>query len=344
MTSDALLLSIFLLVHEVSVLAQRRTFTCTIPSLCSDVAIDPRIQTPTQSPSTSAPPTCPTGYVPCNNVKCGISAVGISPGTQNGEATRGAFPWHTFIQNKNALGVNNGYAGGGVLIDQNFVLTAAHKIRNLTAVNVILGLHNLNEIQAAQTIGVSSIYYHSSYNSATLKEDIALLLLSTPVNLGNTISIACLPAAGRDYQGSSADNCLVTGFGQISFTSGAAPTPYLKQVHVPVISTETCRTIMNTLVTPDTYLDANKEICAGGQTNLDSCTQDGGSGLVCRDSATTPFSLVGLVNWGKGCGITGVPGVYVRVSSYIDWITRTRNCMLTSNFVNCPDASQHTLL
>lgn len=30
--------------------------------------------------------------------------------------------------------------------------------------------------------------------------------------------------------------------------------------------------------------------------------------------------VVGLVAWGIGCASEGIPGVYVNVRSYIDWI------------------------
>lgn len=47
---------------------------------------------------------------------------------------------------------------------------------------------------------------------------------------------------------------------------------------------------------------------------------DGGGPLVCQDDGF--YELVGLVSWGFGCGRQDVPGVYVKVSSFIGWINQ----------------------
>ena len=47
---------------------------------------------------------------------------------------------------------------------------------------------------------------------------------------------------------------------------------------------------------------------------------DGGGPLVCQDDGF--FELAGLVSWGFGCGRQDVPGVYVKVSSFIGWINQ----------------------
>ena len=47
---------------------------------------------------------------------------------------------------------------------------------------------------------------------------------------------------------------------------------------------------------------------------------DGGGPLVCEDDGY--YELTGLVSWGFGCGRRDVPGVYVKISSFIGWINQ----------------------
>jgi secreted trypsin-like serine protease len=35
------------------------------------------------------------------------------------------------------------------------------------------------------------------------------------------------------------------------------------------------------------------------------------------------YTLVGVVSWGFGCGLKGLPGVYADVPDYLDWISET---------------------
>ena len=94
------------------------------------------------------------------------------------------------------------------------------------------------------------------------------------------------------------------------------------------------------------------ELCAGGEEKKDACDGDGGSPLVCQ-SKRGKWTVVGLgmtsiylslldqiqpngsfylskclylfsVAWGVGCGKPDVPGVYVNIHHYLDFITNPR--------------------
>ena len=69
-------------------------------------------------------------------------------------------------------------------------------------------------------------------------------------------------------------------------------------------------------------------LCAGGvDGGADSCKGDSGGGLYVKKNTTdfgelesSPYLMVGVVSFGSfECGI-GVPGVYTRVSKFVDWI------------------------
>ena len=58
----------------------------------------------------------------------------------------------------------------------------------------------------------------------------------------------------------------------------------------------------------------------GPNYNYNMLQGDGGGPLVCEDNGY--YELTGLVSWGFGCGRKDVPGVYVKISSFIGWINQ----------------------
>lgn len=72
----------------------------------------------------------------------------------------------------------------------------------------------------------------------------------------------------------------------------------------------------------------DRMLCAGGLKGKDSCNGDSGGPLITRtvdrrSGVQSTAWLTGIVSYGtRRCG-EGKPGVYTRVSSYIDWIKRT---------------------
>lgn len=66
-------------------------------------------------------------------------------------------------------------------------------------------------------------------------------------------------------------------------------------------------------------------VCAYDKDGKDSCFGDGGGALAClvnnpNYGKSDQYHAIGLVSWGVGCGIPGVPAVYTNLMHYRDWI------------------------
>lgn len=111
----------------------------------------------------------------------------------------------------------------------------------------------------------------------------------------------------------------VAGFG-VTSEDGSVPEPdpgQLRQVDVPAVRTDTCRSIY-TVISSE-----NQQTCAGylEDGDCDSCFGDSGGPLV-QYAGTTPV-LMGIVSFGTGCARVGFPGVYTNPAGHREWLEST---------------------
>jgi len=225
------------------------------------------------------------------------------------DATRGQWPWQVSLRN-----AANRHFCGGVIINSNWVLTAAHCVDGNSAggLRVVVGEHDTRESNNAnrQTYMVTQIVSHPEYDFwAQFDADIALLQIASPIAMGPGVAAACKPATS-DFVGQSA---VVSGWGTLTSGGGSLP-PVLQWVELPIPSNEDCYWSM----WPADITDGM--ICAGNipEYERDSCQGDSGGPMVVQGNDGS-WAVVGLVSWGFGCA-SGTPGVYARVSYYNDWI------------------------
>uniref|UniRef100_A0A6A7G7Y5 Titin-like n=2 Tax=Hirondellea gigas TaxID=1518452 RepID=A0A6A7G7Y5_9CRUS len=93
----------------------------------------------------------------------------------------------------------------------------------------------------------------------------------------------------------------------------------VREADVPIVSENECVRKINA-VTEKIFILPASSFCAGGESGHDACQGDGGGPLVCEVDGY--YEVSGLVSWGFGCGRHEVPGVYVKVSSFIGWINQ----------------------
>ncbi|XP_069359267.1 uncharacterized protein [Maniola hyperantus] len=252
----------------------------------------------------------------------GINGRIKTPSYVDGDSEFGEYPWQAAILKKDPK--ESVYVCGGTLIDGLHIMTAAHCIKSYKGfeLRVRLGEWDVNhdvEFYPYIERDVISVHVHPLYYAGTLDNDLAILKLDHPVEWPKYphISPACLPDKYTEYAG---QRCWTTGWGKDAFGTNGKYQNILKEVDVPVLPHGQCQQQLR-----QTRLGYNYElnpgfICAGGEDGKDACKGDGGGPLVCERSGT--WQLVGVVSWGIGCGQAGVPGVYVKVAHYLDWISQ----------------------
>ncbi len=279
-------------------------------------------------------------------------------------ARRGAWPWQVAIyrramQNGRPAGKAYLFCGGS-LISARWVLTAAHCFYSQetaqydrTAPADLLVVEATTAL-AARTFGggegngrklrVSRIILHDQWESRSKENDIALLELATPAT-SQPVRLALAPDAARSRAMDVRVNALeaagvsatVTGWGQLRSDQPGAATS-LMQVEIPLVSQETCQQAYASM---RAVIDA-RTLCAGlPQGGKDSCSGDSGGPMVVR-GADGGYRQVGVVSWGKGCGLPGYYGVYSRVSAYTDWI-RGRTGLALADPGGQPQPEQQTV-
>lgn len=237
-----------------------------------------------------------------------------------GDTEFGEYPWQAAVLKKEQY--DNVYVCGGSIIDGSHLLTAAHCVKGYRPeeLRIRLGewdVNNDSEFFPNIELDVLSINIHPEYYPGNLYNDIALIKLDGFVDFQRNphISPICLPDVFQDFAG---QRCWVTGWGKDSFGDVGNYQNVLKEVDVPVLSHFDCeRKLKRTRLGLDFVLHPGFT-CAGGEEGKDACKGDGGGPLVCEVNGV--WQLAGIVSWGVGCGQFDVPGVYVKVGQYQDWI------------------------
>ncbi|NXI13606.1 C1R protein, partial [Irena cyanogastra] len=238
-------------------------------------------------------------------------------------AGRGNFPWQALT------GING--RGGGALLGDRWILTAAHTIfpkggmRNNVSLeqlaeeaDIFLGHTNVDELHKMGNHPVRRIFIHPDFNPKdehNFNGDIALLELKNPVTLGPTLLPICLPDATNTSFYTHGHMGYVSGFGVDKNRISSD----LKYVSLPAVAREKCQS----------WLDSNKKgipmvfsenmFCAGFlEGKQDTCQGDSGSVFTVLDRESGHWVATGIVSWGIGCA-TGY-GFYTKILNYVDWI------------------------
>ncbi|XP_073513324.1 mannan-binding lectin serine protease 2 isoform X1 [Phyllobates terribilis] len=250
---------------------------------------------------------------------CGKKKTEISGRIIGGKVAKlGDFPWQVFIKDEDTK-------GGGALINDKWIITAAHVVYDKAPQGIIIKMGIINRTDPSAYIAApKSVFIHPGYkDDDTFNNDIALIKVRDKVPLSEHILAICLPSKEERFRvshtGAGHNTGEVAGWGK---TESSRSSRALRYVDVDIIDQAKCK---------DAYLKKNSVVtdnmfCAGKEDGemKDSCQGDSGGALVFKDTVSNKWFIGGIVSWGsKECGSQTLFGVYTNVRNYLDWIQET---------------------
>ncbi|XP_029442073.1 DNA-directed RNA polymerase II subunit RPB1-like [Rhinatrema bivittatum] len=225
--------------------------------------------------------------------------------SHNKDSLPGEWPWIVSIQ------IQHQHFCGGSILNAWWILTAAHCFQdsNFRSANLrvevgVTTLHKAKEVKE-----VRKLLTHVHYDTRTFDNDIALLLLSTPVTLDELRKPICIPPQGP-FNAKDWKSCYVVGWGS---TVPGLSSPVLQKMEMVIIDWKLC---MEWLL----KITRNMLCAAYDRGGYDPCQGDGGGPLACNSRRDNIWYQVGIVSWVKECGTKKNPGIYTLVSNYLEWL------------------------
>ncbi|CAF1023716.1 unnamed protein product [Brachionus calyciflorus] len=198
--------------------------------------------------------------------------------------------------------------------------------------NVYLGVTNIGSIRNGKKnaglgvkVNIEKFIMHPDYSEENRLNDIAILRLKSNVEYSNRIQPACLPNSQiKNYPTKTNIPVWAGGWGVINSRGTYPDTLYV--VQMSLLPSARC-----SLVLPSMLKNWNTQICAGVMAGgKDTCKGDNGAPLFIKDKINNveKYVFVGITSYGESCAKKNRPGIYTKVSSFLNWINEN------SAFVN----------
>ncbi|XP_038131374.1 mast cell protease 4-like [Cyprinodon tularosa] len=230
---------------------------------------------------------------------CGATESGITGGTVARPHSR---PYMASLQ------IQGQHVCGGMLIRQDYVLTAAHCKDCYQDFTVVLGAHNISKKEESQQkIQVKKYHVHPQYKSKEEYEyDIMLLKLEKKAKLNQYVKTIALAKENEEINANL--NCDVAGWGKKT-SSDEKVSDLLREAKEKIQFSFECKNIWGK------FFNSQLMICTkfwqGGV-----CQGDSGGPLICdtRVQGITAFTFK------EKCDNRKYPHVFTKVHYFLPWI------------------------
>ena len=238
-------------------------------------------------------------------------------------AVQGEFPY------QGALFYLKELVCGCSLIHSKWAITAAHCTYNEAAAKfeVYFGEVDRRKMLARKNVNlhcVLQIYNHPAYkDDGTFPNDISLLKLNNAKDNASKLVSSITLVSTEEANNFENDFCTIVGWGLLNKDK----TPeILQKAKVPILSNAHCKQLFRKSKIKNAVISLGK-VCAGFENGgVDTCTGDSGGPLACMSSSGIPV-LLGITSAGEGCAEPNKPGIYTRVSFYLEWINSITHIM-----------------
>ncbi|XP_035914403.1 collagenase-like [Anopheles stephensi] len=220
-------------------------------------------------------------------------------------STPGQFPYHVVMLAEFTLGT--GLCGGTVLTNS-YILTAAHCVAEYYGIKANGGLAISSSASGSNR---QAFTIHPQYSYVNVRNDVATVLLNTPISYTGRIQPIRLPAPS-DLRTFACAQGTVTGYGRTSTTSSSL-SRFLRYAFNTIISNAECTTYWSPI-----YVD-QQNMCMSAANGRSPCIGDSGGALTVSDGSE-PLQ-VGIVSFGEavGCAVS-MPTIYARITHFLPWI------------------------
>ncbi|XP_055342111.1 uncharacterized protein LOC129590765 [Paramacrobiotus metropolitanus] len=248
---------------------------------------------------------------------------GVSPASSNGsDATALSRTGCSQVAIQNDVG---SIFCSAVLIDELYAITPGQCIFGRQANSTFIRIGSTDSSNSSvRVLAVDDLFVHQEYLNINTRNDynIGIIKLQQPIDCSSgSVCLACLPP--RSSLNITNPNCAATtwnvranaaaGVKNTSSTLQSRPASIMDQIDC-VNKLREDQAIQN-----DYRLSDNK-FCLHESENTTTCTGDLGDPLICLDN--NQYEVVGLNTLGFSCFRKSLPSFYVRVSAFVDWISK----------------------